>query len=85
MSSYREMIIKDTNCNLDNAAMIEHIMREDIFHSTLDWQTRAQLRRAALKAAKMLEENRNLYEQECTQARAAFEQMRPAGRQTANT
>lgn len=85
MSSYREMIIEDTNCNLDNAAMIEHIMREDIFHSTLDWQTRAQLRRAALRAAKMLEENRDLYEQERAQTRAVFEQMRRAEQQAANT
>jgi hypothetical protein len=65
------MIIEDTNCNLDNAA--------------LDWQTRAQLRRAALKAAKMLEENRDLYEQERAQTLAVFEQMRRAGQQTATT
>lgn len=29
---------------------IEEIMRHTIFHSTLDWQTKAQLRRAAKQA-----------------------------------
>lgn len=29
---------------------IEDSMRNDIFHSTLDWQTRAQLRAGALEA-----------------------------------
>jgi len=35
-------------------------MRDDIFHSMLDWQTGAQLSAAARKAAKMLQENREL-------------------------
>jgi hypothetical protein len=70
------MIIENTGCTGEDATMIEHIMREDIFHSTLDWQTRAQLRPAAREAAQLLEANRKLYEQEHTQARAIFEQMR---------
>lgn len=35
------------------------IMRGDIFHSTLDWQTRAQLRRAARQAWQILLELRS--------------------------
>lgn len=31
-------------------AIIEDCMRQDIFHSTLDWQTRAQLHDAAKEA-----------------------------------
>jgi hypothetical protein len=82
MSAYQTMIIEDTRCTPDDAGMIEHIMREDIFHSTLDWQTRTQLRAAARKAAKMLQENRELYEFERAQTHARFEQMRQAaGRQ----
>ncbi len=82
MSAYQTMIIEDTRCNPDDAGMIEHIMRDDIFHSTLDWQTRAQLRGAARQAAKRLRENRELYEFERIQTRAIFEQMRQAaGRQ----
>jgi hypothetical protein len=70
------MIIEDTGCSPDDAGMIEHIMRDDIFHSTLDWQTRPQLRRAAREAVKLLAENRDLYEQERAMARAVVEQMR---------
>ena len=78
MSSYQNAIIEDTGCNPAAAAMIEHIMREDIFHSTLDWQTQAELRRAARKAAKILDEDRPLYEEFFAKTRAVFEQMRQA-------
>lgn len=78
MSSYKTMIIEDSGCSPADAGMIEHIMREDIFHSTLDWQSRAQLRRAAREALQLLEENRDLYEQERAQTRAIIEQMRQA-------
>ena len=82
MSAYRTMIIEATRCNPGDAGMIEHIMRDDIFHSTLDWQTGAELSAAARKAAKMLQENRELYEFERAQTRAISEQMRQAaGRQ----
>jgi hypothetical protein len=62
MPHYQDMIVQDTGCNPKDPGMIEHIMREDIFNSTLEWQTRAQFRRAARKAGKMLEEDRDLYE-----------------------
>ena len=35
-------------------ASIEEVMRQDIFHSTLDWQTKAQLQEAAREAVEML-------------------------------
>jgi hypothetical protein len=76
MSSYQNMIIEDTGCDPSHVRMIEHIMREDIFHGTLDWQTRPQLRRAARDAVQLLENHRALYELECVQTRAVFEQMR---------
>jgi hypothetical protein len=78
MSFYQNMIIEDTGCNPTDAGLIEHIMREDIFHSTLDWQTREQLRQAACEAAQLLEANREIYELEQAQTRAIFEQMRRA-------
>jgi len=44
-----QAIIADATGETDVARVntIEDIMRNDIFHSTLDWQTRAQLARAA--------------------------------------
>jgi hypothetical protein len=82
MSSYRAMILEDTGCAADDAGLIEHIMREDVFHSTFDWQTRAELCRAARRAARMLDENRDLYEREQAQTRAVFEEMRGAAGST---
>lgn len=75
MSAYEQLIIKDTGCNAGDAAMIEDIMRNEIFHSTLDWQTRAQFRQGARKAAKILEQNRKLFEGYRARSRAIFERM----------
>ncbi|MFA6433729.1 MAG: hypothetical protein WCW52_03455 [Elusimicrobiales bacterium] len=58
MSLYRDLIIEATGANKTDAAYIEDIIRNDIFHSTLDWQSRAQLTRAAKTAAKLLAEYR---------------------------
>lgn len=83
MSAYKQMIIEDTGCNAADAAMIEDVMRNEIFHSTLDWQTRAQFRQGARKAAKVLEENRELFETYRARSHAVFEQTqqkRAAGR-----
>ncbi len=82
MSSYKQAIIEDSGCTPNDAVMIEHIMREDIFHSTLDWQTRAELRRAARKAAKILAEDRPLYEEYFAKTRAVFEEMRRTAQQS---
>jgi len=58
MTFYQELIIKATATNRRDAEYIEDIMRNDIFHSTLDWQSRVQLVNAARAAAKLLAEYR---------------------------
>jgi len=58
MNFYQELIVKATGANKADAGYIEDIMRNDIFHSTLDWQSRAQLMRAAKDAAGLLVEYR---------------------------
>lgn len=78
MSAYEDAIIEDTRCKRADAAMIEDIMRNEVFHSTLDWQTPAQFRQGARRAAKILEQNRELFENFRAQTRAAFEQMKQA-------
>ena len=50
MSFYSELIIKATGCQESDAAEVEEYMRETIFHSNLDWQTRKQLEKAAKTA-----------------------------------
>lgn len=54
MSFYRDLIIKATGVNAKDAGYVENIMREDIFHSTLDWQSRTQFVRGAREAVEML-------------------------------
>ena len=76
MRAYEKDIIRVTGCSPEDAAMIEHIMREDIFHSTLDWQTATQFKRAARKAAKMLAADRGTYEEYFRLTREAYQRMR---------
>ena len=53
-SFYRSLIIVATGINEKEAGYVEEIMRDDIFHSTLDWQSRAQFVRGAKEAVEML-------------------------------
>jgi hypothetical protein len=46
-SIYRKLIKRATGCTDAEAALVEDVMRHDIFHSTLDWQTREELEEAA--------------------------------------
>lgn len=54
MSPYQQVIVEATAASGKDAEYIEDIMRNDIFHSTLDWLSRAQLVRGARAAMKML-------------------------------
>ena len=55
MRGYMETISKATGVT-DEAQLnrIEDCMRNDIFHSTLDWQSRAQFNKGAREAVKLL-------------------------------
>jgi hypothetical protein len=75
MSGYEQDIAKVTGCNPEDAVMIEYIMREEIFHSTLDWQTAAQFNRAARRAASMLAADREVYEEIFRSGREAFRRL----------
>ena len=48
--TYTSIIFDATNCAAMEIPLIEDIMRNDIFHSTLDWQTEEQLTDAARQA-----------------------------------
>ncbi len=51
MKLYQSIISESTGVtNEKTLAELEDIMRHDIFHSTLDWKTRAQLGKAAKTA-----------------------------------
>ena len=70
-------LIQDaTHAPARDLAQIENIMRDDIFHSTLDWQTRDQLSAAARQAFAFLNENHELYDLSRVSALAMFQKMR---------
>ena len=72
MTPLRQLIQEATGAQADDLAMIEHIMRDDIFHSTLDWQTAKQLRVAAREAFELFQENHDLYEFDRKQVMSFF-------------
>ena len=55
MSFTSEIIQKATKCNKSEISEIENFMRNNIFHSTLDWQTKPQLIKAAKEAKECLD------------------------------
>lgn len=57
-------------------AQIENIMRTEIFHSTLDWQTREQLVDAARQAFARLRKDPELYDFSRANGLAIFKKMR---------
>jgi hypothetical protein len=64
------LIQEATHAPVGDLPLIEHIMRSDIFHSTLDWQSREQLMVGARAAHELLITNRELFEYEQQAARA---------------
>src|SRR5262245_4019196 len=57
-------------------AMSESIMRDEIFHSTLEWQSYEQLADAARHAFARLNQNRELCELDNACRQAMFQKMR---------
>lgn len=60
LNSYERLIQQATGAPVADLARMEDIMREEIFHSTLDWQTREQFVAAAREAHRLLNEDRTL-------------------------
>lgn len=62
LSSLPRLIKSSTGAPACDLAQIENILRNEIFLSTLDWQTREQLSDAARQAFARLNADRELYE-----------------------
>ena len=76
LNPIHRLIQRTTGAPARDLALIENIIRDDIFHSTLDWQTHEQLADAARQAFDLLNDNRELYESAQASALAVFHQMR---------
>lgn len=78
MNDTTRMIIEATGCPPEEASKVEMVLREDVFHSTLDWQSAAAFCRGARKAWRLLNDNRADYEEYFRQARASLGLEAPA-------
>ena len=79
LGPYHRDIWRITRCSVDDAAKIEHIMRDDVLHTVaLDWLSAVEFERTARKAARLLDANRADYDEYFAGARAAFAQMKAA-------
>jgi hypothetical protein len=78
------MITADANCAPEGALKIEHIMRNEVFHITLDWQSRAKSRVGAREAARLFTKNRVAYDDIFAAGRAAFAHIKHAAAETHN-
>jgi hypothetical protein len=47
LTGYGQLIVDATGCSVNEVQEIEDIMRDIVFHSTLDWQTREELEHGA--------------------------------------
>ena len=55
LKGYKKSISEVTGeTDITRIRLIENCMRDDIFHSTLDWQSLAQFNKGALDAVKLL-------------------------------
>lgn len=70
------LIEEATDAPAMDLTQIENIMREEIFHSTLDWQSREQLADAARQAFARLNEDREMYDRDQACRIAMFQKLR---------
>lgn len=63
-SAYSAAIANATGAHRMQVPIIERIMRESVFHSTLDWQTQEQFDAGALEALKEYQDLKEFYDAE---------------------
>jgi len=56
LTSYEKSIIEYTGCSIDEVEEVEDIMRNEIFHSTLDWQDKDLFKQGAKEAYEVYKE-----------------------------
>ena len=74
-TSHHRLIQDATGAAEADIVLIERIMRDEVFHSTLDWQSRAQLVAGARTASRMLDVDRAFFEEDQTRRAALVLQM----------
>lgn len=72
-TGYQAMILAVTGAPPKLLPTLERIMRRDVFHSTLDWQSSAEFGRGARQAFALYRRDAAFYDAETAQLAAFFE------------
>ncbi len=75
LTGYAADIQKATGAPRHLLGLIENIMRQEVFHSTLDWQTRAEFDRGAKRAYALYRRDSAFYDAGATLRAATFQLM----------
>ncbi len=76
LSSYQRKVLQQLGCTHEEALIIEDLMRTEILHSTLDWLSDAEFRKAAGQAGLLFCRHRKMYVEFFQSKQALFNQMR---------
>lgn len=70
--SYTTAIAEATGAPSSALGMIEEIMRSEVFHSTLDWQSAEEFQKGARRAYQLYLADREFYQADAQYRRASF-------------
>ncbi len=71
-SAYADLIAAATGAADDLLLILENIMRKEVFHSTLDWQSASQFRKGDRQALALYEETPDFFRAEIVYQGARF-------------
>jgi hypothetical protein len=77
-TSYQTRIRADCRCTAEEAPCVEHVMRDFVLHSTLDWLNAVQFRTAARKAHRLYKAEKALFDHYFAGIRDQFHKDSPA-------
>jgi hypothetical protein len=75
---YQRDIMEHLCCSAEEAQIVEGIMRESIFHSTLDWLPAEQFQDGARKAWRLFLSEREFFESHHREIKAMFLELKGA-------
>ncbi len=81
---YEQDIMTLLKCSHEDAIIVEDLMRNEVLHSTLDWLSEAEFKRAAKKAARIFSGDREFFLEAYQERRRVFQQMKKQGKETTN-
>lgn len=69
---YHSLIQEATGAPTRILSILENLMRDEVFHSTLDWQSREELMAGAVKAHALYRRDSSLHDAEAAYQKARF-------------